>query len=275
MDFSNERYVRLYVRDTTSWKLLKWEGQTVWTLLYRKADRSGVIGLDGLEPWEAAALHCDLPEEVSKAGMQRCLARGWVVQDGDRLVFPKYIAANETPQSDAQRVREHRAREREARAKLKHASEERNETLHPDNDSLQNRNVEKRPVTSGNSVLCRAVPPVQEEKEESPPARVGSDLIQSATGIFYGAQWRHELGLIGMKPDAERVAVQAAISCDSWCKTNKTSVNPTHVLKHWARYAAGNPPMKSVARSRFAGPSRVPTAAEYARDAEEKAPWET
>lgn len=129
-------------------------------------------------------------------------------------------------------------------------------------------------VGNASPVPSRPVP-YREEKEEPPPARVGSDLIQSATGIFYGAQWRHELGLIGMKPDAERVAVQAAISCDSWCKTNKTSVNPTHVLKHWARYAAGNPPMKSVARSRFAGPSRVPTAAEYARDAEEKAPWET
>lgn len=279
MDFSNERYVRLYVRDTTAWKLLKFEGQSVWTLLYRRADRSGVISLSGVEPWEAAVLHCDFPEEVAKVGMQRCLDRGWIVRDGDRLVFPKYIEANETPQSDAQRVREHRAREREARAKLKPPPVDVcNETLPRSNETLSNSNAEKRPVTSGNSVPYRAVP---EEELRPPPTRegpslfrIGHDLIRDAIGNQYGDEWRRQLERIGEKPDPERRAVVAAISCDPWCRANKTSVNPDHVLKHWAKYAAGNPPLKSVVRSRYAGPSRVPTAEEYAQDAKEKAPWE-
>jgi hypothetical protein len=258
MDFANERYVRLYVRNTTGWKLLRWEGRTVWTLLYREADRSGVISLDGLEPWEAAALHCELPEEVAKIGMQRCVERGWIVVDGDRLVFPKYLEANETPQSDAQRQRESRAK----RAVTKRDDQSQNVT---------ECHGQSHGVTSCHSDPIRSDPA---EELRPPPARVASDLIQSATGVFFGAEWRNDLERIGMKPEVERTAVLAAIRGDPWCKANKSAVNPQHVLKHWARYAAGNPPLKPVARGRFAGPSRVPTAEEYARDAQEKAPWE-
>jgi hypothetical protein len=269
MDFSNERYVRLYVRDTTSWKLLKWEGQTVWTLLYRKADRSGVISLDGLEPWEAATLHCDLPEEVSKPGMERCLARGWVVRDGDRLVFPKYIEANETPMSDAQRARESRAK----RASL-------SQTVTASSQNVTDCHAESHAVTPSHTAshgvtLNRAVPAVPEEELRTPPTRVASDLIQSATGVFFGTEWARELQLIGIKPDVERAAVLAAIRGDPWCKANKNAVDPRHVLKHWAKYAAGNPPLKSVVRAavggKYAGPSRVATAEEYADQGED--PW--
>lgn len=275
MDFSNERYVRLYVRDTTSWKLLKWEGQTVWTLLYRKADRSGVISLDGLEPWEAAALHCDLPEEVSKPGMERCLARGWVVRDGDRLVFPKYIEANETPMSDAQRARESRAK----RASL-------SQTVTAPSQNVTDCHAESHGVTRSHTASLLTVPSVpavpEEElrtppnaREELSPFRIGHDLIRDAIGNQYGEEWRRELESIGLKPEAERKAVLAAIRGDPWCKANKTSVNPTHVLKHWAKYAAGNPPLKSVVRAavggKYAGPSRVATAEEYADQGED--PW--
>lgn len=260
MDFSNERYVRLYVRDTTSWKLLKWEGQAVWTLLYRKADRSGVISLDGLEPWEAATLHCDLPEEVSKPGMERCLARGWVVRDGDRLVFPKYIEANETPMSDAQRARESRGK----RAAL-------SQNVTAPSQNVTECHTESRGVTPSHTaslLTVPSVPAVPEEELRTPPTRVASDLIQSATGVFFGAEWGRELQAIGIKPDVERTAVLAAIRGDPWCKANKNAVDPRHVLKHWAKYAAGNPPLKQVVRAavsgKYAGPSQVAAAEDYA-----------
>lgn len=258
MDWSNESYVRLYVRNTTTWRRLGFEGQTMLMHLLRIVDRAGVLDIEDMSPGEAASLHTGAPAEFAELGMSKLLELKALIHDGTRLVFPNFIEAQEATKSDRQRQKESRERRavtnRDERSLIVTKSHELSQV-----------------VTSGHSLLCSAVP----DLTDPPPARVGSDLIQSATGIFYGAQWRHELELIGMKPDAERVAVQAAISCDSWCKTNKTSVNPTHVLKHWARYAAGNPPMKSVARSRFAGPSRVPTAAEYAADKVEKAPWET
>lgn len=110
MDFANERYVRLYTRDTTTTKLLGWQGRTVLWHMLRKLDRSGVLELEGCEPWELAALHGDLPEDVAREGMANALARGCLVHDGDRIVAPRYIEANETPASDALRARESRER---------------------------------------------------------------------------------------------------------------------------------------------------------------------
>lgn len=112
MDFANERYVRWYVRDTTTFKRLKFEGQCVLGLLLRKADRAGVIDIGpDVEPWEAAVLHIEgCPEKFARLGMARLLKERVIVHDGDRLVFPRYIEANETPMSDKQRAKESRAK---------------------------------------------------------------------------------------------------------------------------------------------------------------------
>lgn len=158
MDFGNERYVRLYVRDTVTWKRLGWDGQNALTQLLRKADRSGVIDLGGIEPWETLVVLCGAPEDVARRGTARCLELACIVHDGDRLVFPRYLEAQEATQSGAQRVREHRARERELRAQLKQ-----NVTV-VSNETLPNANAVKRGETTGNSVPYRAVPYRAEEE---------------------------------------------------------------------------------------------------------------
>lgn len=169
MDFGNERYVRLYVRDTTTWKRLGFEGQTVLALMLRKADRAGVIDIDpDIEPWEAAVIHIGAPEDFAKVGMTRCLERGCIVHDGDRLVFPKYIEANETPMSDAQRARESRAK----RAELS-----RNVTAPSQNVMQPSHAVTPSHTASHGVTLNRAVPAVlnRTEPEERERARDVSD----------------------------------------------------------------------------------------------------
>jgi hypothetical protein len=120
-------------------------------------------------------------------------------------------------------------------------------------------------------------PPPARAREEQNSVQVGHDLMFTATGRPYNPKdWRDELDRIGMKPAAERGAVIAAIQADPWCKGNR-GVDPKHVIKNWDKYAAGYVPLKAVVRAqpaRFAGPSRVATAAEYEADKTEKAPWE-
>ena len=43
MDWANERYVRLYTRDTVTWKMWPWEARAIFPLLMRKVDRAGVL----------------------------------------------------------------------------------------------------------------------------------------------------------------------------------------------------------------------------------------
>lgn len=113
MDWENERYVRLFTRDTLTWRLLGWQGQAVLALLSRKLDRAGVLDTDGEPPALVVAAVTGIPEEISRIGLAALVDRG-VVEVGDRvLVMPNFIEAQEANASDAQRQRESRARRRD------------------------------------------------------------------------------------------------------------------------------------------------------------------
>jgi hypothetical protein len=114
MHWEDERYVRVYTRDTIGWKALKWQGQTVVMHLLRKVDRAGVFSCEGFDPAEAVAEITGLPEEVVAVGLQRAIERETIVRtpNGD-LLFPNFIKAQDTPATDAQRARESRARRRD------------------------------------------------------------------------------------------------------------------------------------------------------------------
>lgn len=251
MDFANERYVRLYVRDTITWNRLGWDGQNALTQLLRKADRSGVIDLGGIEPWEALVVLCHAPEDAARRGVARVLELECVVQDGDRLVFPRYIEANETPQSDAQRQRESRAKRATVTKR----------------DDSQSQNVtechgESRGVTDGHNLSLRAVPcrtepadptvrelPAHAHEEQSSgqdresDKRRGNDWMLQAT-VKHWQGYDHELGLIGAKSDEERAAALVGFQRDAWCQANITKCSPKYVLRKWHDLAAGAPPMQ-------------------------------
>jgi hypothetical protein len=110
VDWGNERYVRLYIRDTTTWKILGWDGQCMLMQLLRKVDRCGFLSLDGLEPWEGAALHTGASEEVARRGVEVLLRKCVLEHRGQSLVFPNYLAAQECVKSDALRAKEYRER---------------------------------------------------------------------------------------------------------------------------------------------------------------------
>lgn len=113
MNFEDERYVRLYTRDTVTWKLLKWQGKCLLPLLLRKVDRAGCADLDGAGIEGVAAL-AEIPLEVVEPGFQQLLERGVVEVRGDVLIFPKFLAAQEARQSDRARQEESRSRKRDA-----------------------------------------------------------------------------------------------------------------------------------------------------------------
>jgi hypothetical protein len=142
MDWSNERYVRLYCSDTKSWLLFGWEGQAVLSLLLRKVDRSGM--LDDVYDAEDVALMLGsgFPVDVAERGLSRLTKKGTVVITESGLLVPNYIEAQETPKSDAQRQRD--ARENR-RAKAKAVVTKRDA-------SVTNRDNLSRGVTDGHTL---------------------------------------------------------------------------------------------------------------------------
>lgn len=110
LDWSNERYVRLYTRDTDEWLVLPWQSRAVWPLLLRKVDRSGVLPAK-LGP-RGVAVMIGLPVEVVEPGIAGLLEDGCLVNAPGGYLVPNFIEAQEASSSDAQRKRNSRERRR-------------------------------------------------------------------------------------------------------------------------------------------------------------------
>ena len=111
MNFDDERFVKIYPRNTTNWKLLGWEGRCVLMMLLREVDRAGCLDIEG--GMEGLALLLDLPPDVTERGFASCVKRGSVVQNGNTAIIPNFVKAQEARQTDRVRQAESRARRRE------------------------------------------------------------------------------------------------------------------------------------------------------------------
>ena len=101
MNFSEERWVKLYTRDTTGWRMLTWQARCVLLHAFRKVDRSGAIDLDG-DGLDGLAVMLDLPPEIvetAMSGRQGLVARGAaeIVTWEGRTFFllPRFVEAQE------------------------------------------------------------------------------------------------------------------------------------------------------------------------------------
>lgn len=109
MDWSNERYVRFYTRDTVTWKRWTWEARSCWGLLLRKVDRSGLLDTGDSEKVDALALMLDIPCEVAHRVVPQWLACGSLMERASGFSVPTFLAAQEAKQSDKLRQSESRA----------------------------------------------------------------------------------------------------------------------------------------------------------------------
>ncbi len=191
MDWSNETYIRLYIRDTPEWLCWAWQARALLPLFMRKLDRSGVfqtkLGAKGV------AVSVGLPVEVVEVGMAELLADGCVKSHLHGFVMENFMHAQEAKKTD-------KARQRESRERRKTGNESDNSVTFRDEMSraVTDGHTESHGVTSGHSLLCFALPclAVEEEKspgEPAPPAKVKRTV--QATEV--PADWEPE-GAIGL-----------------------------------------------------------------------------
>lgn len=112
MDWENERYVRLYTRDTVDDIVLSWEADALWTKLMRKFDRAGVLPMSR-HGWKGIAALTRIPLEVVERAIDELLVDGRIELRGDWLFAPNFMTAQESKQTDKQRKADSRARRRE------------------------------------------------------------------------------------------------------------------------------------------------------------------
>jgi len=111
MNWGDERYVRLYTRDTADWVTLGWEAQALFALLLRKVDRAGILWL-GKHGLRAVAVLLGMPGDVVDRAIKPLVDDGCIELRGQNLVIRNFIEAQEAKASDVQRQREHREKKR-------------------------------------------------------------------------------------------------------------------------------------------------------------------
>lgn len=170
MRWEDERYVRLYTRDTITWKMLPWEGKALLALLFRKVDRAGLIDVGDYGAEGVAAL-VDLPTDVVSEGLAALIKARTVqwAEGGTVLLVPNFLTAQEAHQSDAQRKRDQRERV-VAKAKLDAITPEMSHGVtksHETGQKVTTGHTESQVVTSGHSDPIRSEPSLDEKKETS------------------------------------------------------------------------------------------------------------
>ncbi len=175
MNWENERYVRLYVRDTGEWNMLSWDAQALFMQLLRKVDRAGVLqlGKHGLRVLPAVINHKDKADIITKA-LAELLEDGCVQASVEFLVIPNFLEAQEATQSDRVRQQESRARRRDKAMNLSQIVTE----SHNESHNVTSGHGSSQVVTpSEPSVLNQTNLPSPCENEGFPPLLRNSDFI--------------------------------------------------------------------------------------------------
>ncbi len=106
LDWSNERYVRLY-RPSVDHRALCWQARAIWPLLLQEADGAGVIGARKGVAGLSKAI--DFPIEVVEAGMADLIDDGCLVAIPGGYCIRNYVEAQTATMTDSSR----KARQRE------------------------------------------------------------------------------------------------------------------------------------------------------------------
>lgn len=119
MRWADERFVKIYTRDTAEVLALGWEARSLFWELLRKTDRAGIVSV-GKTGLRGVAGLTGFPLDVVERAMSILLDDGCVVERPGTYVIRNFMPAQETPQSD--RARKQAQRERDLAAAMGHES---------------------------------------------------------------------------------------------------------------------------------------------------------
>lgn len=201
MNYEDEDYVRLYTRETTTWRLLRWESQAVLLFMLKgKFDRSGVFESDGHTLSHAVTAVTGLPLTVTEPGLAQLLELRVWVETPTGLVWPKYLDAQNCKRGDAARQRESRGKRRaEALSRKRKKRDNGSRAVTRSHNMSLSPSLAKPSLAAAADAQARAAAAPDPSPEPDAPKRGGKvpcprDLDQRIPADTYTA-WSIDLGL--------------------------------------------------------------------------------
>jgi hypothetical protein len=176
MRWEDERYVRVYTRDTVDWQGFSFDAQALFLMLLRKVDRAGLLDL-GKPGKRGVAVAVGHPREWARLepALEELLTDGCVrlVDEGRRLLVPNFLSAQEAKSSDKARQQKSREVARDAAAlqdvmQRDSASHGVTES-HTRSHGVTGGHTTSQPVTPSRAVPCCAVPSRAERSDAASP----------------------------------------------------------------------------------------------------------
>jgi hypothetical protein len=174
LNWPNERYVRVYCRDTLNWIAMPWQGRALLPLLMRRLDREGRLNI-GRHASRVVSLLSSLvglPEDVVQVGFEALVEDGTIVVDIEAgvVLMPNFEEAQTAQASPAKRAKDYRDRHA---TKGDEPVTKRDGGITQAQDPVTERHAEQtaafETVTPSRAVPSRAVL----EDPPSPPAAAG------------------------------------------------------------------------------------------------------
>jgi hypothetical protein len=177
MRWPDERFVKVYTRNTTDWLALGWESHALFWELLRMADRAGLFEL-GKSGTRGIAAVTGIPVEVVERALAILLEDGCVERHGTYLLIRNFIEAQEANQSDKARAAKARTTARD-RARLQDVKP--SHFVTPESSEVTNCDSKEDSVTrSGSLVTQTGEASRPEEKRLDEPEEKSLERIHHA-----------------------------------------------------------------------------------------------
>ena len=107
MDWSSERWVKLYKKSTPSWVMLPWQSRALFPLMLKECDARGMIAV-GRGGVKALAAVVRLPVQVVRVGLAGLELSGSVLVDTATISLTHFTDAQLTRSSNAVKLERHK-----------------------------------------------------------------------------------------------------------------------------------------------------------------------
>jgi len=110
VNWSDEKYVKVYTRDTLTWLSLSWEARALLALLLRKVDGAGLMETGTLDLAQAVALQLAVPVDVARRALAELITVGTVTEVRGGILIPNFVEAQEATKTEARKKKDQRQR---------------------------------------------------------------------------------------------------------------------------------------------------------------------
>ena len=241
MNWTEEKYVKLYVRDTPTWRAWPWQAKALWPLLLRKLDGAGLLEIGRLQPAHAVSLMTELPTEVVEVALKALEDDETLVRVESGYLAPKFLEAQEARKSDALRASESRARRRndaKSGAPASHGVTRRHETSQP--VTLQPSPAQPSPAVKDSAGEKPPAPPKPEKPADLRHAPLVKALVEAGCD-FRGGIDAKQVTLLLAKGSPEEVLRRWRRALD-WPLPFPRVRTLTELVGMWSHFAADATP---------------------------------